>query len=181
MVCLKSAMLERRPDLPLCNLRRLRQLGLVSSSSRNTTSGNSTSRLIRELFCPKHLHQTEVDICHLLQSPVKVGPDLKVDPGVGVERDVMIPCRLTTVTIKCQEKGDELKYDDRSPFFIRREMKVYHFIYHHVVGIRNSNPHSRIPESYVRIIDMVSMTCRVIKSYSFGDGLCGGWGGESIL
>ena len=83
MVCLKSAVLERRPDLPLCNLRRLRQLRLVSSSSRNTTSGNNTRRLIRDLFLSKRLHQTEVDICHLLQSPVKVGPDLKVDPATG--------------------------------------------------------------------------------------------------
>lgn len=56
------------------------------------------------------------------------------------------------------------------PFAIRRETKVYYFVQSHVMGILNSNPPSRIPQSY----DMVSPTCvRSHQNDLLGGGLCG--------
>lgn len=57
MACTRSALLERRPDLPLCSLRRVRQL----------CAGNSV------MFSSTGLDNAARDTRSLLQTPLKVG------------------------------------------------------------------------------------------------------------
>lgn len=57
MACTRSALLERRPDLPLCSLRRVRQL----------CAGNSA------MFSSTGLDNAARDTRSLLQTPLKVG------------------------------------------------------------------------------------------------------------
>lgn len=75
MTSVRSMLLERRPDLPLCSLRQMRQL---RSDRRMVTSAGKDDRKkafreMREVLTSKSLQKAERDMRFLLEVPVKVG------------------------------------------------------------------------------------------------------------
>lgn len=73
MASVRAILLERRPDLPLCSLRQMRQLRSDRKIIASKLDRKRASREMCEVLTSKNLQKVERDMRTLLEVPIKVG------------------------------------------------------------------------------------------------------------